>query len=62
MIVTCWNCGTEMEKAVERSGVEEYKSSLLNNITKLEEVFSTVGDNYRAQAYQDIIYLIENFE
>jgi len=58
MMVKCWNCGTEMEKR----GVEECKASLLVNIKKLEEVFSTVGDHYRASAYQDIIYMIENFE
>lgn len=58
MMVKCWNCGTEMEK----QGVEEYKASLLKNIRKLEQVFSTVGDNYRASAYEDIIYLIENFD
>jgi hypothetical protein len=62
MMVKCWNCGNEMEKQVEKSGVEEYKASLLANVRKLEEVFSTVGDNYRASAYEDIIYLIENFD
>lgn len=58
MIVRCWNCGTEMEN----QGVEEYKASLLKNIKKLEQVFSTVGDHYRASAYEDVIYLIENFD
>ena len=62
MIITCWNCKTEMEKTVEKSGVEEYKSSLLINIKNIEQVFRTVGDTYRADAYQDIVYLIENFE
>jgi hypothetical protein len=47
---------------MEKRGVEEYKASLLANVRKLEEVFSTVGDNYRASAYEDIIYLIENFD
>jgi len=57
MMVKCWNCGTEMEKR----GVEEYKASLLANVRKIQEVFFNVGDNYRASAYKDIIYLIENF-
>lgn len=58
MQVKCWNCGTQLEKR----GEEEYKSSLLKVIKTLYETHSIIGDKDKAEAYADVIYVIENFD
>lgn len=58
MQIKCWNCGTEMEKA----GVEEYKSSLRNVISKLYDTHKTIGDTYKASAYEDVLYILDNYD
>lgn len=58
MQVKCWNCGTEMEK----SGVQEYKFSLRNVINKLYDTHKTIGDTYKASAYEDVLYILDNYD
>lgn len=57
MMVTCWNCGTEMEK----KGAEEYKASLLSFLHSMEELFDRTDNPDVANIYKDVIYVIENF-
>lgn len=58
MMITCWNCGTEMEKA----GVQEYKASLRNVIERLHYTHKIVGDEYKASAFEDVLYILDNYD
>ena len=58
MMVKCWNCGTEMEKR----GAEEYKSSLISFLSKMQELFENTEHPDLAYVYGDVIYVIENFD
>ena len=61
MMVKCWNCGTEMEKQVENSGVEEYKSSLISFLSSMQTLFDNTEHPDLASVYGDVIYVIEQF-
>ena len=58
MQVKCWNCGIELEKR----GEAEYKSALLTVLEKLYATHIMVGDRDKAEAYGDVIYVIQNFD
>lgn len=58
MIVKCWNCGTEMEKL----GEEKFKASLTAVLERLAHIHHATGDIDKASAYEDVIYIVENFD
>ena len=58
MQVKCWNCGIELEKR----GEAEYKAALLKVLEKLHDTHIMVGDTDKASAYEDVIYVIKNFD
>lgn len=62
MMITCWNCGTEMEKLEQTSGVEEYKASLISLLSSMQTLFENTEHPDLAMVYGDVIYVIENFD
>jgi hypothetical protein len=46
---------------MENSGVERYKSSLLQVIEQLYITHKTIGDIYKADAYEDVLFILKNF-
>jgi hypothetical protein len=47
---------------MENSGVEEYKTSLISVLSRMQELFDRIEHPELASVYGDIIYMIENFD